>query len=89
MGLQSDEDCVVALRMANDRNLAAHVYDEKLAEALNSRIDNHAAVLARWLGACRTRLGKQTAAGHEIKLIPRYRVGPRREQPGIGMTVGR
>ncbi len=51
MGWLSTDDTVVALEMANDRNLAAHVYNEKLAAKLQSRLDGHGEVLSRWLKA--------------------------------------
>lgn len=35
--------------MVDDRNLAAHTYDEKLADALVARLPGHATVLRAWL----------------------------------------
>lgn len=51
IGWLSTDDTVVALTMANDRNLAAHVYNEKLAAELQSRLEGHGEVLSRWLNA--------------------------------------
>jgi nucleotidyltransferase substrate binding protein (TIGR01987 family) len=50
-GLLSDDDCAAALKMADDRNLVTHVYNETLAAELATRIDMHREVLARWLAA--------------------------------------
>ena len=51
IGWLSIEDTVAALKMADDRNLAAHVYNEKLAAELGARLAGHGKVLARWLKA--------------------------------------
>ena len=51
MGWLSTADTVVALKMADDRNLAGHVYNEELAAELQARLEDHSTVLARWLKA--------------------------------------
>jgi len=56
-GLLSVDDAAWALKMANDRNLAAQVYNEELALGLNSRIDDHIALLSRWLKAMQASMG--------------------------------
>lgn len=38
-----------ALKMVDDRNLSVHTYNESLAEAIFSRLDEHAHVMAAWL----------------------------------------
>ncbi len=50
-GLLSDTDAARALAMADDRNLAAHTYNEDLAKALAARLPGHLALLEAWLGA--------------------------------------
>lgn len=88
IGLLSDEDCVVALSMANDRNLAAHVYYERLAEALNSRVDDYAAVLTRWLAemhhAARGQYGR---TGMNSASTPRRHVMAERASSGAGTAA--
>ena len=45
-----------ALRMADDRNLTAHTYNEALAVAIFSRLPRHLATLESWLAAMNARL---------------------------------
>lgn len=40
-----------ALMMVDDRNLSVHTYNEALAEAIFTRLDEHAQSIAAWLGA--------------------------------------
>lgn len=48
VGLFSDEETETALKMADDRNLTAHTYDEKMAVALAERIIVYERLLAEW-----------------------------------------
>ena len=50
VGLFSDEEAEQALQMADDRNLTAHTYDEKMAVDLAKRIVEHEKLLSEWLG---------------------------------------
>ncbi len=50
VGLFSDEEAEQALQMADDRNLTAHTYDEKMAVDLVKRIVEHEKLLSEWLG---------------------------------------
>lgn len=50
-GLLSEADARAAMDMIDDRNLTSHTYNEELAIAIFSRLDNHAGVLGRWLDA--------------------------------------
>ena len=50
VGLFTDEETEMALQMADDRNLTAHTYDEKMALALSERICTYDRLLAGWLG---------------------------------------
>jgi hypothetical protein len=52
LGAQAEQ----ALAMADDRNLAAHTYNEGLAEAIFKRLPGHRAVLEAWLTAMKGRL---------------------------------
>jgi len=48
-GLLDESEAERALKMVEDRNLAAHTYDEKLADALASRLPSHAGLVRAWL----------------------------------------
>ena len=50
VGLFSDEEAEQALQMADDCNLTAHTYDEKMAVDLAKRIVEHEKLLSEWLG---------------------------------------
>ena len=49
VGLFTDEEAERALQMADDRNLTAHTYDEKMALALAEKIRSYDKLLAEWL----------------------------------------
>jgi nucleotidyltransferase substrate binding protein (TIGR01987 family) len=57
VGLLSEAQVRTALRMADDRNLTVHTYDEALAEATYSRIEEYAVLMSSWLGAMEGRVG--------------------------------
>ena len=48
-GLLSDDATRVALRMADDRNLTVHTYNEALADAIYGRIREYPAAMRSWL----------------------------------------
>lgn len=48
---ESQAEAVIA--MMNDRNLTVHTYDEEKANALFSRLPEHATLIERWLLALR------------------------------------
>ena len=50
-GLLTEEQARAALRMAQDRNLTVHTYNEELAEEIYSRLPQHAALMGIWLDA--------------------------------------
>ena len=50
VGLFSDEEAEQALQMADDRNITAYTYDEKMAVDLAKRIVEHEKLLSEWLG---------------------------------------
>jgi nucleotidyltransferase substrate binding protein (TIGR01987 family) len=58
VGALSDEDCAAAIAMANDRNLAAHVYNEAIAEAMKARMEAHVRLLRRWLDGMEERMNQ-------------------------------
>lgn len=53
LGWLSDEDARAATRIAQDRNLAVHMYRGQIGEEIEERLAGHAAVLHRWLDALR------------------------------------
>ncbi|WP_425058534.1 hypothetical protein SCACP_31910 [Sporomusa carbonis] len=59
VGLIDEADAVSALKMADDRNLTVHTYNEPLAAAIYERILEYHLLLARWFEAIK----KGQAAG--------------------------
>ena len=55
VGLLEETDAVLALRMADDRNLTVHTYNESLAAQIYERILDYHLLLAKWLDAIQTR----------------------------------
>ena len=53
LGWLSDEDAEAAMKINRDRNLAVHMYRGRIGEEIDERLDPHAALLRRWLGALR------------------------------------
>jgi len=53
LGWLSDEDADAAMKISRDRNLAVHMYRGRIGEEIDERLDAHAALLRRWLGALR------------------------------------
>jgi nucleotidyltransferase substrate binding protein (TIGR01987 family) len=58
VGLLATEQTQDALEMADDRNLTAHTYNERLAQAIFGRLPRHAATLSSWLGAIQERVAR-------------------------------
>ena len=57
VGLLGEEQVQTALRMADDRNLTVHTYNEALADAIYSRIGEYAEVMDIWLRKMEERIG--------------------------------
>lgn len=55
VGLLTDDETVMALDMADDRNLTAHTYDDKLAEEMVGRIKVYEVLMQKWYQAILTR----------------------------------
>jgi prephenate dehydratase len=55
VGLICDDDAAAAMRIAQDRNLAVHMYRGRIGEEIQERLAGHAAVLRRWLDALKAR----------------------------------
>lgn len=54
--LLDDRQTESALEMANDRNVTAHIYSEKVAEAVFRRLCDHCQLLDLWLAAMEARV---------------------------------
>lgn len=48
IGLLDETEAMLALKMADDRNLTVHTYNEPLAIAIYERILQHQVLLANW-----------------------------------------
>ncbi|WP_298977575.1 HI0074 family nucleotidyltransferase substrate-binding subunit [uncultured Thermosynechococcus sp.] len=51
VGLLTPEEGRLALKMVDDSNLTVHTYNETLADAIFSRLAQHAMLMDRWLAA--------------------------------------
>lgn len=49
VGLLSDSEASIALKMVDDRNLTVHTYNEALAAAIHSRLPGYYQLLEIWL----------------------------------------
>jgi nucleotidyltransferase substrate binding protein (TIGR01987 family) len=49
IGLFDDSTAVLALEMADDRNLTVHTYDEALAANIFNRLKQHVVLLREWV----------------------------------------
>jgi len=59
-GVLNEDETRTALRMARDRNLTVHTYNEELAEAIYSRLREHAELMERWLQAMERRATEES-----------------------------
>ncbi len=55
-GLLTEEQARGAMEMAEDRNLSAHTYDERLADAIHRRLAGHAGLMEAWLSGMEARV---------------------------------
>jgi uncharacterized protein YutE (UPF0331/DUF86 family) len=55
VGWLSDEDAQAAMHIADDRNLAVHMYRGQIGEEIEERLAAHADLLRRWLAALQAR----------------------------------
>jgi uncharacterized protein YutE (UPF0331/DUF86 family) len=60
LGWLSDDDARSATRIAQDRNLAVHMYRGRIGDELEERLAAHATVLRRWLDALKRRAAGDT-----------------------------
>ena len=56
VGLVSEEDGRLALKMVDDCNLTSHTYNEALARQIFSALPGHARIMRAWLDAMNARL---------------------------------
>jgi len=58
VGLVSEEDGRLALKMVDDRNLTSHTYNEALARQIFSALPGYARIMRAWLDAMNARLDR-------------------------------
>jgi len=56
VGLLDDVQAIMALTMADDRNLTVHTYNEPLAVEIYGRLKGYSLLMDQWLSAMRDRL---------------------------------
>lgn len=49
VGLLDDSEAIIALKMADDRNLTVHTYNEALAVEIHSRLNHYCLLIEKWL----------------------------------------
>jgi nucleotidyltransferase substrate binding protein (TIGR01987 family) len=59
--LLDEEQARAAMRMAQDRNLTVHTYNEALAEEIYARLPAHAQLMEEWLKAMDARMTSATS----------------------------
>lgn len=60
LGWLSDEDAQAAIKLAEERYLAVHMYRDRVGQQIEQHLEAHAALLHRWLDALRARAGSST-----------------------------
>ncbi|MBR3721554.1 MAG: HI0074 family nucleotidyltransferase substrate-binding subunit [Selenomonadaceae bacterium] len=55
IGILNDEDTEKALKMADDRNLIAHTYDEEFANKLIEKIYDYEKLMKKWYNAMKNK----------------------------------
>src|SRR5438105_12456642 len=63
LGWLSDEDARAAIKLGEERNLAVHMYRDKVGEQIEQHLAAHAALLHRWLEALRQRAAEVEGSG--------------------------
>ena len=58
VGLLSDVESVLALHMADDRNLTSHTYNERIAKEIYRALYQYCELLGKWLHAAEERYRK-------------------------------
>ena len=59
LGLLTESETAQCLKMADDRNLTVHTYNEPLALAIYERILGHRYLLVKWQQAVRARVDRE------------------------------
>jgi len=62
VGLLTDDEAECALKMAKDRNLTSHMYDEEMATGLAERIKDYEALMQVWYQRM-NKMGNNTEVG--------------------------
>jgi hypothetical protein len=55
LGWLSDEDAQAAIKLGEERNLAAHMYRDQIGQQIEGHLASHAALLRRWPEALQRR----------------------------------
>jgi nucleotidyltransferase substrate binding protein (TIGR01987 family) len=63
VGILSEPDARTALRMADDRNLTVHTYNEDLAKRIFGDLSGYASLIGRWIDALERRSSNQSSGG--------------------------
>jgi nucleotidyltransferase substrate binding protein (TIGR01987 family) len=59
VGLLSDDQVMIGLEMADDRNLTVHTYNRAVAEQIYRNLHRYADLLAHWLRAMQAKADKE------------------------------
>ena len=59
LGILNKSQTRISLKMALDRNLSVHTYNEELADQMFGRLPRYAEVLDRWLHSLRSGIADQ------------------------------
>ncbi len=63
VGILSEPDARMALRMSDDRNPTVHTYNEDLAMRIFGDLSGYASLIARWIDALEHRLSSEPGGG--------------------------
>lgn len=66
VGILSEGDARMALRMADDRNLTVHTYNEDLAKRIFADLSAYASLVGRWIDALERRLPAGSSEGSDL-----------------------
>lgn len=65
VGLLDDSEAIMALKMADDRNLTVHTYNEPLAVEIYSRLKDYCLLIEKWLTEMKKRSDVTDGEGKE------------------------
>lgn len=65
LGLLSEDQARLGLRMVDDRNLTVHTYNEALAEEIYARLGSYCTLMGAWVEALASKGSAGTGAGRD------------------------